>query len=59
VIIIAYGQLSSEELKSHQPKLVLVNEENGILEVRQPADILNFLEHEEGWSALPPQLRLE
>jgi aspartate 1-decarboxylase len=56
VIIIAYGQLSSEELKLHRPKLVLVNEENGILEVRQPSDILNFLEHEEGWSALPSQL---
>jgi aspartate 1-decarboxylase len=56
VIVIAYGQLSSEELKSHRPKLVLVDEENGILEVRQPSDLLNFLEHEEGWSALPPQL---
>ncbi len=44
VIIIAYGQLSSEELKSHRPKVVLVDEKNDILEVRQPSDILDFLE---------------
>lgn len=58
VIILAYGQLSSEELKSHRPKLVLVSEENAILEVRRPSDVLDFLEQEEGWPALPSEIDL-
>jgi aspartate 1-decarboxylase len=53
VIILAYGHLSSEELKSHRPKLVLVSEGNSILEVRQPSDVLDFLEGEEGRFLLP------
>ena len=34
VIVMSYGQLTPEEIKTHSPKVVFVDEKNRILEVR-------------------------
>lgn len=41
IIIMTYAQLSSEELKTHSPKVVLVDSHNCLIEVRQYTDLLN------------------
>ncbi|WP_427160604.1 aspartate 1-decarboxylase [Aliinostoc sp. HNIBRCY26] len=41
VIIMTYGQFTSEEIKSYTPTVVLVDEHNQILEVRHYDDLLN------------------
>jgi aspartate 1-decarboxylase len=41
VIIMTYAQLSSEELKTHSPKVVLVDSHNCLIEVRQYNDLLH------------------
>jgi aspartate 1-decarboxylase len=41
VIIMTYAQLSSEELKTHSPTVVLVDSHNCLIEVRQYTDLLN------------------
>ena len=40
LIIMTYGQLSLEELKSHCPTVVLVDAKNRLLEVRRYDDLL-------------------
>lgn len=40
LIIMTYAQLTSEELKTHSPNVVLVNEQNRLLEVRRYDDLL-------------------
>lgn len=40
VIIMTYAQLSSEELETHSPTVVLVDSRNRLLEVRQYTDLL-------------------
>jgi aspartate 1-decarboxylase len=40
LIIMTYGQLSPEELKSHCPTVVLVDAKNRLLEVRRYDDLL-------------------
>ncbi|MBR5825895.1 MAG: aspartate 1-decarboxylase [Clostridia bacterium] len=35
IIIMAYAQLSSEEIDSHHPKVVFVNESNEIIEIAE------------------------
>ncbi|AMW30551.1 MULTISPECIES: aspartate 1-decarboxylase [Oscillatoriales] len=34
LIIMAYGQLTPEEVPTHQPKVVLVDEKNQVIEIR-------------------------
>jgi aspartate 1-decarboxylase len=41
LIIMTYAQLSQEELKSHSPTVVLVDEKNRLLEVRHYDDLLS------------------
>ncbi len=41
VIIMTYGQLTSEELKNHTPTVVIVDEKNRPLEVRRYDDLLS------------------
>ncbi len=40
LIIMTYGQFTLEELKTHSPKVVLVDEKNRLLEVRRYDDLL-------------------
>ena len=40
LIIMTYGQLTPEELKTHCPTVVLVDEQNRLLEVRRYNDLL-------------------
>lgn len=40
LIVMTYAQLSQEELKSHSPTVVLVDEQNRLLEVRQYDELL-------------------
>jgi aspartate 1-decarboxylase len=41
LIIMAYGQLSLEELKNYSPTVVIVDDRNQILEVRRYDDLLS------------------
>ncbi|MBD2437056.1 aspartate 1-decarboxylase [Nostoc sp. FACHB-110] len=41
LIIMAYGQFSSEELKYYSPTVVIVDEKNRLLEVRHYDDLLS------------------
>lgn len=41
LIIMAYGQFSLEELKTHSPTVVLVDEKNRLTEVRRYDDLLS------------------
>ncbi len=41
LIIMSYGQLSQEELKSYSPTVVIVDEKNQLLEVRHYDDLLS------------------
>ncbi|ARV57613.1 aspartate 1-decarboxylase [Nostocales cyanobacterium HT-58-2] len=41
LIIMSYGQFTSEELKTHSPTVVIVDEKNRLLEVRRYNDLLN------------------
>ncbi|GAB1539455.1 aspartate 1-decarboxylase [Scytonema sp. NUACC21] len=41
LIIMTYGQLSLEELKTHSPTVVLVDEKNRLTEVRRYDDLLS------------------
>lgn len=43
VIIMTYAQFTPEELKTHSPKVVLVNEQNRLVEVRRYDDLLDDL----------------
>ncbi|UBF24156.1 aspartate 1-decarboxylase [Kovacikia minuta CCNUW1] len=40
LIIMTYAQLTSEELKTHSPRVVLVDNQNRLIEVRQYKDLL-------------------
>lgn len=40
LIIMTYAQLTPEELKTHCPTVVLVNNQNGLVEVRRYDDLL-------------------
>ncbi len=41
LIIMAYGQLTPEELKNHSPTVIIVDEKNQLLEVRSYDDLLS------------------
>lgn len=41
LIIMSYGQFSSEELKTYYPTIVIVDEKNRLLEVRRYDDLLS------------------
>ena len=41
LIIMSYGQFTFEELKTHSPKVVIVNRNNQLLEVRRYDDLLD------------------
>ncbi|MDJ0695037.1 MAG: aspartate 1-decarboxylase [Mastigocoleus sp. MO_167.B18] len=41
LIIMSYGQFTFEELKTHSPKVVIVNRNNELLEVRRYDDLLD------------------
>lgn len=41
LIIMSYGQFTFEELKAHSPKVVIVNRNNQLLEVRRYNDLLD------------------
>ena len=41
LIIMSYGQFTFEELKTHSPKVVIVNQKNQLLEVRRYDDLLD------------------
>ncbi|MBD1838567.1 aspartate 1-decarboxylase [Coleofasciculus sp. FACHB-64] len=41
LIIMTYGQFSPEELKTYQPKVVLVDGQNRLIEVRRYDDLLS------------------
>ena len=41
LIIMSYGQFTFEELKIHSPKVVIVNQQNQLLEVRRYDDLLD------------------
>lgn len=41
LIIMSYGQFTFEELKTHSPKVVIVNRNNQLLEVRRYNDLLD------------------
>jgi aspartate 1-decarboxylase len=43
VIIMTYAQLTLEELKTHSPTVVLVNEQNRLVKVRRYDDLLGLL----------------
>jgi aspartate 1-decarboxylase len=40
LIIMTYAQLTSEELRTHSPRVVLVDNQNRLIEVRQYKDLL-------------------
>jgi aspartate 1-decarboxylase len=41
LIIMSYGQFSCQELKTHSPTVVIVDEKNRLLEVRRYDDLLS------------------
>ncbi|MBF2065676.1 MAG: aspartate 1-decarboxylase [Calothrix sp. C42_A2020_038] len=41
LIIMSYGQFTTDELKSYSPKVILVDENNRLLEVRHYDDLLS------------------
>ncbi len=41
LIIMSYGQFTSEELKTYSPTVVIVDEKNRLLEVRRYDDLLS------------------
>ena len=41
LIIMSYGQFTFEELKTHSPKVVIVNQKNQLSEVRRYDDLLD------------------
>lgn len=43
VIIMTYAQFTPEELKTHSPIVVLVNERNRLVEVRHHNDLLDLI----------------
>jgi aspartate 1-decarboxylase len=42
LIIMSYGQLTSEELKTHSPRVILVDEQNRLVEIRNYTDLLTL-----------------